>query len=42
MAIDKTIPNRLQTDVDQKYMRPEVGEMFDAQNVTISEDGANT
>ncbi len=40
--IDKTIPNRLQTDADQKYMRPEVGEMFDAQNVTISEDGANT
>jgi hypothetical protein len=40
--IDKTFPNRLQTDTDQKYVRPEVGEMVDAQNVTISEGGTNS
>ena len=42
MAIDKTIPNRLQTDADQRLVRPEVGEMMDALNVTIAENGANS
>ena len=40
--IDKTIPNRLQNDADQRFIQPNVGEMLDAQNVTISESGAST
>ena len=42
MAIDKTIPNKLQADLDQRYVRPEAGEMIDAQNVIVTESGANT
>ena len=42
MAIDKTIPNRLQADADQRLVRPEVGEMLDAQNVTMAEGGGSS
>ena len=42
MAIDKTIPNRLQTDLDQRLVRPEIGEMTDAQNVMLSEEGVSS
>lgn len=42
MAIDKTIPNRLQADADQRLVRPEVGEMLDAQNVTMAESGGSS
>lgn len=42
MAIDKTVPNRLQTDTDQRLVRPESGEMTDAQNVMLKEEGANS
>lgn len=42
MAIDKTIPNRLQADADQRLLRPEAGEMLDALNVTIAENGPNS
>ena len=42
MAIDKTIPNRLQADADQRLVRPEVGEMLDAQNVTMAESGSSS
>lgn len=42
MAIDKTIPNRLQTDLDQRLVRPEAGEMTDAQNVMLSEEGTSS
>jgi len=42
MAIDKTIPNRLQADADQRLVRPEVGEMIDAQNVTMAESGSSS
>lgn len=42
MAIDKTIPNRLQTDLDQRLVRPEIGEMTDAQNVMLSEEGTSS
>jgi len=42
MAIDKTIPNRLQADADQRLVRPEVGEMLDAQNVTTAESGGSS
>ena len=42
MAIDKTVPNRLQTDMDQRLVRPEAGEMTDAQNVMLKEEGANS
>lgn len=42
MAIDKTVPNRLQTDIDQRLVRPEAGEMTDAQNVILKEEGANS
>ena len=42
MAIDKTVPNRLQTDADQRFLNPKIGEMVDAQNVTISEGGTST
>ena len=31
MAIDKTVPNRLQADLDQRLVRPKTGEMTDAQ-----------
>jgi len=40
--IDKTIPNRLQADADQRLVRPEAGEMLDAQNVTIAEGGSSS
>ena len=40
--IDKTIPNRLQADADQRLVRPEAGEMLDAQNVTIAERGGSS
>lgn len=40
--IDKTIPNRLQADADQRLVRPEVGEMLDAQNVTMAEGGSSS
>jgi hypothetical protein len=42
MAIDKTIPNRLQADADQRLVRPEAGEMLDAQNVTMAESGGSS
>ena len=42
MAIDKTIPNKLQTDMDQRGVNPRAGEMLDAQNVTMSESGRNS
>lgn len=42
MAIDKTIPNRLQADADQRLLRPEAGEMLDALNVTTAENGPNS
>ena len=42
MAIDKTVPNRLQTDMDERLVRPEAGEMTDAQNVMLSEEGTSS
>jgi hypothetical protein len=40
MQIDKFVPRQLNTDSDQRYL--EQGELIDAVNITLNEDGANS
>ena len=40
MQIDKFVPRQLNTDSDQRYL--EEGDLVDAVNITLNEDGANS
>lgn len=40
MQIDKFVPRQLNTDSDQRYL--EQGDLIDALNITLDEDGANS